>query len=151
MPWREMIDADVLNSLTKAEHTAVDTLQLGVGQASPVATTIAGVVAEARARIAARPGNVLGAGDTVPDGIMHHLVAIARYRLLSRLPVSSLVTDARTQEYRDARKFLEDIAAGKVAVEPPEEAATGLANSAPTAEVVQSVDRNNRRSNMSGL
>lgn len=151
MAWRAMTSADILTSLTNKEKTAVSTLQLAGGQADPITETITTVVAEARSRIAARPGNTLGSGATVPEGIIHHLIAIARYRLLSRLPVESLVTESRLQEYRDARKFLEDIAAGKVAIEPPEDADTTPANSAPTAEVVQSITRDNTRVNMSGL
>lgn len=151
MAWREMTAADILTSLTNKEKVAVSTLQLGTGQADPVVETILSVVLEARSRIAARPGNSLGTGNTVPAGIIHHLIAIARYRLLSRLPIDSLVTEARTQEYRDARKFLEDIAAGKVAIEPPVSADTTPANSSPTAEVVVSVTRDNTRVNMTGL
>ena len=115
-----MTEADVLAVLTEPERIAVDESATG-DQGSPVAAVIASATAEARDRIAAHSANKLDAApNTVPEGMVHQLVAIIRYRLLSRLPVQSLITDARTQEYKDARNYLTDVAKGLVSIEQPE-------------------------------
>lgn len=124
MSWRAITEADVLAVLTEPERIAVDESATG-DQGSPVAAVIVSATAEARDRIAAHSANKLDAdASTVPEGMVHHLVAIIRYRLLSRLPVQSLITEARTQEYRDARNYLTDVAKGLVSIEQPVSADT---------------------------
>lgn len=74
-------------------------------------------VMEARGRIAACKTNSLAEGLTLPEGVIHHVVAIIRYRLLSRIGMT--VKESREQEYKDARRFLEEVSRCKVAVPDP--------------------------------
>jgi phage gp36-like protein len=56
--------------------------------------------------------------------MVHQLLAIIRYRLITRLPDVGLLYEARTQEYRDARNYLVDVAKGLVSIEQPVSADT---------------------------
>lgn len=85
----------------------------------------------------------------MPDGMVHQLLAIIRYRLLSRLPVASLLTEARTQEYRDARNYLVDVAKGLVSIEQPE-----TQDTTPRKQILPSVSARVKqfgRENQSGI
>lgn len=76
------------------------------------------VVHEARGHIEDAPGNELAAGATIPERIKHHVLAIIRFRILTRLDIE--VSSARTKEYDDARRFMERVSEGKVRIEKPE-------------------------------
>lgn len=114
--WRIVIEDDVLNALNAAELAAFRRVQANAdgSDGDVLPDTISSAVMEARGRIAACKNNSLAEGETVPEVMIHHVVAIIRYRLLSRLGVS--VKEGREQEYKDARKFLEDVARCQVAI-----------------------------------
>lgn len=149
MSWRAITESDVLAVLTETERAAVDTLNLG-DQDSPVEAVIASVTDEARGRIAANPANQLGEDGTLPATVIHQAVAIIRYRLLSRLPVASLVTDARRAEWDEANKFFRDVAKGEVSIERPATAATET-RATPDVDVTASVTRQATRTKLSGI
>ena len=118
--WRELTEDDVLQTLTAPERDAIQTAATDPLQPLPVGAVLSTVVADARGRIAAHPANRLGDGATVPETLVHHLVAIARWRLLSRLPTDRLATDSRKLEYQEALRALNAVASGKYALETPE-------------------------------
>ena len=117
MSWREITDEDVLNSLTGPETAAFRSAALRDGQDDPLPEIIITVTDEVRGYIGGCSNNRLEAGATLPRAVIHHAVAIIRYRLISRLPIS--INDAREQEYKDARSFLKDVAACRVVIEQP--------------------------------
>lgn len=119
MAWTTPTQADVLAALSGPERDAVQTAALAAGQADPVAAALATAVDEARGRIAANRENKLGLAGTIPATVLHHVVAIARWRMLSRLPVPELATETRRGEYDAALAFFRDVAAGRVAIETP--------------------------------
>lgn len=100
MPWITPSVTNVKTRLAGAELTALQTSALATGQTDPTALIIAGVVKELRGRL--RNRCVLEAGDTIPDNWEHHCLAIIRYRLFTRLPGTSFITQQRQQEYDDA-------------------------------------------------
>lgn len=123
MPWAIIVVDDLKSGLAGAELEALQSAALATGQSDPTPEIIAQVVDLVRGYIAAG-GVTLGSGATLPSKLKTSALAIIRYRICSRLPVSSLLTEARKQEYQDAIRLLEQVAAGRFRVEEPENAAT---------------------------
>lgn len=115
--WREVLEDDVLTGISGPETVAYQSAALKEGQVNPLPEIIATVTDEVRGYIAGCSNNRLEAGSTLPRAVIHHTVAIIRYRLISRLPIR--VSDEREQEYKDARSFLRDVSACRVAIEQP--------------------------------
>jgi phage gp36-like protein len=148
--WRDVTIADLLAGLSQAEKAAMESVSMATGQADPLVSAIIGASNDARSAIAAWRSNRLGAGRTVPEGAVHHVVSIARWRVLTRLPVQSLATDARRAEHEDAQHWLDQVAAGKRVVEQPDTATTD-SMPAQDMDVVQSSDRLSTRTNLDGF
>jgi len=123
MAWATIIVDDLKAGLAGAELEALQSAALATGQSDPTPEIIAQVIDLVRGYIAAA-GVTLGTGATIPSKLKTSALAIIRYRICSRLPISSLLTDARKQEYQDALRLLEQVAAGRFRVEEPTEAAT---------------------------
>jgi len=122
--WITPSAASILEVLPYAEQQLYRTFQtdgeFDTGDVLP--GVIASAVAEVRGRVKACPNNTLAAGDTIPAECEHHFLAIVRYRLASRMGQDmGDQNDPRAVEYREARKFLEEVAACKVAVSPGED------------------------------
>lgn len=101
--WRTLSLDDLLSAVTGPEKTAYSNAALQGGQADPVTTAIETAVKEGRAKIATCPHNRLAPGLTLPEEAIHTVIAIVRWRLLSRLPINGVLdTDARRDEYRTA-------------------------------------------------
>lgn len=115
--WIELTEDDVLTRLAGPELTAYKSAALAVGQADPLPEVLEGVINEVRGRVAACQANKLGDGDTIPDELKHHALAIVRYRLITRLPIQ--MRPERTQEYEDALSALDKVAECKFAIEAP--------------------------------
>lgn len=149
MSWDTISETDVLARLSRQEVEAYRAQPMDGGTDDPLSEIIAGAVAEARGRIAAHSANRLDdTTTTVPDSVVHHLLAIIRYRLLTRLPLR--VTEARRKEYEDALDFLKAIARGEVAIEDPDGDGTGE-SVAPAAVVVESRSTRITGAQMAGL
>lgn len=139
MSWITITTDDVKTRLAGAEINAYQTAALSQGQSDPLPEIISGVIKEARSRVAACPHNKLGDGETIPEEILHHVLNIIRYRLITRLPLR--VSDDRRKEYEDGIKFLDQVAACKVAIVQPEDEA----DDQPTDSAVEVVTSKTRR------
>ena len=117
MAWTTVSEADILGKLSEDELAIYRSTQADPESTDPLSDIISRVVSEVRARIAANAANTLDDGETVPSSVVDHLLAVVRYRLLTRLPIR--VSEDRRTEYEDALDFLSDVAAGKVAIEDP--------------------------------
>lgn len=126
MSWAAVTVDMVKTRLAGPEVAALQTAALATGQVDPLPDTIAQVVDEVRGYISAG-GSVLETGATIPSKLRSATLAIIRYRLITRLPVKSLMTEARKEENDAAVRLLERVADGKFSVE---EAVT------PTTEVI---------------
>lgn len=149
--WVELTEDDVRTRLSASELAALEGEELAEGQDSPLEDILSGVVREVRGRVAACASNALGDGDTIPDELLHHALAIVRYRLCTRLPgMEALLDDRRTREYDAAMSALRDVAACKFAIEQPaiesDERVAG-----PAVELVSSRERKATRERMEGL
>lgn len=147
MAWVTLTEDDARGALSAPELAAYQAAALGGGQ-DPLADITATAVHEARAHIADCAKNQLAEGLTVPERIVHHILAIIRFRMITRLDLE--VSEDRRIEYRDARKFLERVSECKVAIELPV-GATEDSGSAETIELVGDNDREWTRKKQSGL
>jgi len=150
MSWSTLTVTDVLTALTGPEKSALQTAALQSGQSDPLDGTVGQVVQEIRGYVAACRQNKLGDGATIPLELKADAIAIIRYRALNRLPTRSLMTSSREQEYKEAIRKLEQVAACRFAIEQPAEV-TDQVISGPAAEVVTSTPRRFTRDKLSGL
>lgn len=118
MAWITITDADVQTRLAGAELSAYRSAAKATGQADPLPEIISGVVDEVRGYVAACDRNTLGAGSTIPEKLKSAALAMIRYRLITRLPLS--IGDERKAEYNDALRLLERVSECKFSVEEPE-------------------------------
>jgi hypothetical protein len=119
MSWRAITNDDVYSAHTRAEASAVSAELLVDGQEDPLATVIAQVTLEVREAIRSCQDNRLHSEPTcVPEGAIRHAVAIIRHRLLTRFDAGA-IGEARLMEYREATRYLDNVAACKRAVEDP--------------------------------
>ena len=120
MAWIELTEAHLGERLAAAELAALQTAAAGA-YGNTVPDVLASVVAEVRGRIAANKSNSLGDAGTIPEELKAAALAIARWRILSRLPgMKALQDEARRSEYADAQALLAAVAKGEFAVEQPE-------------------------------
>lgn len=149
--WIELTEDEVLTRLSGPEVAALKSSALADGQADPLPAIIAGAIREVRGRVAACASNTLGEGDTIPDELKDHALAIIRYRLCTRLPkMKALLDDLRVKEYEDAMGALRDAAACKFAIEQPD-AVSDERVAGPAVELVSSRERRATRQKMEGL
>jgi hypothetical protein len=147
MSWISITEADVQTRLSAGELSAFKNAALVVGQVNPLPEIITGVVLEIRNAVANNDSNTLGDGETIPQGALHHALAIIRYRLATRLPgMARLIDELRRREYEDAVSWLRS----KPRVEAPAVAAE-IQIGGPAAVVVGSRTRLNTRETMAGL
>lgn len=111
MAWISITEDLVKTRLTGPELTALKSAATASGQTGVLADVISGVVKEWRGRM--RRWHTLAAGSTVPDELEHHVLAMVRYRLFTRLPgMKGLLDELRVREYDDvvkAQANLEDM------------------------------------------
>ena len=120
MAWITLTEANLGERLAAAELAALQSAAVGA-YGNTVPDVLASVVAEVRGRVAANGRNQLGAAGTIPDELKAAALAIARWRILSRLPgMKSLQDEARRSEYADALSLLAAVADGKFAILQPE-------------------------------
>lgn len=122
MSWTAISESAVRSTLAAAELSALRTVQLADGQADPLAEIIARTTEEVRGYVAANPVNRLDDdATTIPGELESAALALIRYRLATRLPIKTLLTDARKDEQRDALTLLRDVAAGRFAIIQPDD------------------------------
>ncbi len=149
MAWITITEADVQTRLTAPELTAVKSIALAPGQAAVLSEIVGQVVDEIRGYVAAYRANTLGAGTTIPQKLLGAALAMIRYRLATRLPVRSLLTQERVDENSAAIKLLERVADGKFALEEPTTADTETVSS-PSPHVT-AVDRHFKTEDQDGI
>jgi hypothetical protein len=110
MSWITITEADVISKLSGPEIAAMKTAALQAAQTDPLPEVIDQVVKEIRGYVAACSENVLGDGVTIPEELLGAAINRIRYELATRLPVASLLTQARTDANSQALTLLRDVA-----------------------------------------
>lgn len=134
MAWITITEDDIKTRLAGAELSAYTSAARASGQGNPLPEIITQVVSEIRGYIAACERNTLSVGEMIPDKLLGAALAMIRYRLVTRLPLS--VSDERKQEYTDAIRLLERVADCKFMVEEPLEP-DDEQSSAPSPRITQ--------------
>jgi hypothetical protein len=150
MSWITLTEAGVQTKLAGAELAALKTAALASGQANPLPEVITQVTREVRGYVAACQRNVLGAEGTIPDELELAALNRIRYELATRLPVASLLTEARRDANRAATEQLKDAAACRFLIVAPATPAADQAAASGTPRFTTR-DRAFSRSRQDGL
>lgn len=135
------------------EDDAYRAQHLATGQADPLPGIISQVTMQIRNAIRSCAKNTLHEDASyLPEGAIFHAVAIARYRLLSRLAIGEVAApgDARTAEYKEALRWMELVRSCREIIEQPY--GTGTETTQPQIEVSSNTPRREwTRDKQSGL
>lgn len=145
--WRELTEADVLGVLNALETAAYQGAAAGDGQ-DVLADAITAVVNQCRGYLGDNPANQLAEGVTLPERVHLSALHIIRVELLTRLDIE--VSKDRENARRDAIRFFERAADGKVQVEQPT-GATDDSGPVQTIETISTHERQVTRETMKGL
>lgn len=151
MSWITLTEAHVVAKLSGPEIAAMKTAALQAAQANPLTEIIAQVVGEIRGYVGACANNTLGDGETIPSELTGAAVSRVRYELATRLPVPSLLTEARIAANAAAITQLRDTAACRFAIVAPATEAEDQPAGGAQAEVVRCTTRTATRRNLAGL
>jgi len=145
--WRELTEADVLGVLNAPETAAYKSKAAAVGQ-DVLAGVITAVVNQCRGYLADNAENTLAEGVTLPERVHLSALHIIRVELLTRLNVEA--SKDRVEARRDAIRFFERAADGKVSIEQP----TGAIDTSGPVQTIETISSNEReatREKLSGL
>lgn len=117
--WITITEDNIERRFTGGEFTAVREAALSDGQDDPLPEELASAIRRVRGSVAACTRNSVGPDGTIPDELEDALLAILRYKLLTRFPEIGLISQDRRQEYEDALSLLKDTARCDFAVEQP--------------------------------
>lgn len=118
--WVTITEADLLTQISGDELEALREAALGAGQTDPVQPTINQVTNYVRGRVAACQQNTLGAGNTIPDELMAHALALIVLQFMTR-PAGTVIqqSESRQKAAALAEDILRDVAKCLVAIEQP--------------------------------
>jgi hypothetical protein len=114
MAWVPLSTQDISNSLTEQEQ---DGLQTPSAQ-SDLTVIVQSVTGLVRGKVNANQRNQghLGPPGTIPDELYAAAISISRFKLLTHLPGTQLITQDRRADKDEALVQLEDAAEGKLVV-----------------------------------
>lgn len=114
MAWIALSSDDIENSLTEAEQSGLDS---GAAN-SDLSTIVASVTALVRGKVNAwRPNQGrLGPSGTIPDELWAAAISIGRFKLLTHLPGTQLITKERAADKDEAYVQLEAVAKGELVI-----------------------------------
>jgi phage gp36-like protein len=140
----------VLAALNEPETSAYQVAATGIGQ-DVLGDITRQAVQECRAHIADCHRNSLAPGDSLPERVIYHTVALIRYRLMTRLDIE--VSEDRRREQRDAIEFFRRVSECKVAIEPGDGTASedGTDSQASPRPGITARSRNFSRDQQSGI
>lgn len=148
MAWREPTEADILATLSAPEKAAYLTAAIADGQ-DVLAAVFGHVVPFCRGYIADWHANRLAAGLTLPERVMRPAMHLARKDLITRLDLE--VSRDRETDAREAIRFFERVADGKIDIELPPGAVDESGAGGTLIQVVSRHDRQATRQNLAGL
>jgi hypothetical protein len=114
MAWVALSVTDIQNSLTEQEQSGIST----PAAEADLTTIVQSVTGLVRGKVNSDKRNQghLGPSGTIPDELYAAAIAIARFKYLTHLPGTQLITPDRRQDKVDAEKLLDDAAEGKLVV-----------------------------------
>src|SRR5215471_2215449 len=114
MAWVALSTTDILNSLTEAEQSGT---QSDSAQAD-LTTIVQSVTGLVRGKVNSNKRNQghLGPPGTIPDELYAAAISIARFKYLTHLPGTQLITQDRRDDKNEAYEVLTDVATGDMVV-----------------------------------
>lgn len=150
MAWRSVTESDLLQKLSSDELESLRSAGLAQGQADPVATQISWLVNFVRGYIRANTRNQLGAAGTLPESVILPAIDYLVVEIPSRVAGLLIdLNDTRKTSKDLAVQLFRDIAAGRFAVEDPDD--TTETGSGPNGTVVKQPATTLDRDSMQGL
>jgi hypothetical protein len=149
--WRALTEDDIRAAMAGPEDTAYRETLLATGQSDPLPEIMSQVTAQVRNAIRSCAKNQLHADASyLPEGAIFHAVSLVRYRLLSRFAIGEQEQpgDARTNEYREALRWLELVRSCREVVEQP--GGTG-SETGPGGGTLEQITPSRRRADREGL
>src|ERR1700740_2175469 len=112
MAWLPLLTDDVLNSLSATEQNQMT----DPSSAADLEQIVSSVVSFVRGKVNSWQPNQAYAGPvgTIPEETYGSAIAIARYKFLTHLPGTQLITRWREAENTEAYALLSDVARGKL-------------------------------------
>lgn len=144
MAWITPTSDDVIKSFTDRERDAIEDVK-----GDTTLDDILGYVVEEIRGYCLTIGPV-GAAGTIPPQLKQVAVTRARHELMVSVPDRGMMTEARAQANKDALRILENVAAGKFAIEAPATTGSETGNS-PTLPATTARTRDFERSDMDGV
>ncbi len=122
MSWRQPTEADILRKISGDELDAIRDAALGAGQPDPVADSLATAVNVVRGYIRANGRNAMGATGTLPEAIIEPAIDWLTVPLFARVAGMAIDPEnSRVTARRQAIALFEQVAAGKFAIEAPDD------------------------------
>jgi len=115
MAWVALSTTDILNSLTEAEQSQVAAAPSAESDLTTIVQSVTGLV-RGKVNAAGRNQGHLGPPGTIPDELYAAAIAISRFKFLTHLPGTQLITQDRRADKDSAYQQLADVAAGDLVV-----------------------------------
>ena len=114
MAWIALSSTDISNSLTEDEQSGLST----PSAEADLTTIVQSVTGLVRVKVNANKRNQghLGPPGTIPDELYAAAIAISRFKFLTHLPGTQLITQDRRADKDEALQQLSDAADGKLVI-----------------------------------
>jgi hypothetical protein len=114
MSWVALSTEDIMNSLTEAEQSGTNS----ESSQSDLTTIVSSVTSLVRGKVnsAKRNQGRLGPDGTIPEELYAAAISISRFKYLTHLPGTQLITKERAADKDEAYQQLEDVASGELVV-----------------------------------
>jgi len=114
MAWIPLSSTDILNSLTEAEQSGTQS----ESAQSDLTVIVQSVTSLVRGKVNAAKRNQghLGPVGTIPDELYAAAISISRFKYLSHLPGTQLITKERAADKDEAYQQLEAVKEGELVV-----------------------------------
>lgn len=114
MAWIALSATDIENSLTEAEQSGLDSPSAN----ADLTVIVQSVTALVRGKVNSAKRNQGHAGPpgTIPDELYAAAISIARFKFLTHLPGTQLITVDRRADKDEALQLLTDVATGELVV-----------------------------------
>jgi len=114
MAWIALSTVDIQNSLTEDEQSGISTPAAN----ADLATIVQSVTGLVRGKVNSNKRNQghLGPPGTIPDELYAAAISIARFKYLTHLPGTQLITQDRRDDKAEAYDQLEAVATGELVV-----------------------------------
>jgi hypothetical protein len=145
--WRTLTEGDVLAVLSEPEASAYQSAAIGSGQ-DVLVDVLGAVVNHCRGYIADNSANSLAEGLTLPERCLRPALHLVRKDLLTRLDLE--VSKDRLDDAKEALRFFERVADGRVAIEQPT-GAIDTSSPGPAITMLSNHERQATRNSLSGL